>query len=146
MIEGEKSQSIEAPAERLWAIIADVEAYPQWHPFFASVDVTGHDGDGRAIRARCMHKTPAGDLHTEIAFAYDPEAEVEASRAGGDLKDMRGTFSLTSAGGATVVTHRLVVDPGFKLGLLLRGPVADRVRDSVLNGALKGIAAQAAGG
>ncbi|HEY5142659.1 MAG TPA: SRPBCC family protein [Solirubrobacteraceae bacterium] len=145
MIEGEKSETITAPAERIWAIISNVEAYPQWHPFFASVDVTGRDGDGRATRARCMHKTPAGDLHTEIAFTYDPQSEVEAARAGGDLKDMQGIFRLTSDGGATVVTHRLVVDPGFKLGLLLRGPVADRVRESVLNGALRGIAAQAAG-
>ncbi len=145
MIKGEKTETIAASPDRVWAIVSDVESYPRWHPFFASVDVTGHDGDGRATRARCMHKTPAGNLHTEIAFTYDPESEVEAARAGGDLKDMQGTFQLTSKGGATVVTHRLVVDPGFKLGLLLRGAVADRVRDSVLNGALRGIAAQAAG-
>ena len=146
MIEGEKTETIAAKHDRIWAIVADVEAYPQWHPFFAAVDVTGRDGDGRATRARCTHRTPVGNLHTEIAFAYDPESEVEAARAGGDLKDMRGTFRLTAKGDATVVTHRHVVDPGFKLGLLLRGHVADRVRESVLNGALKGIAAQAAGG
>jgi len=146
MIEGEKTETIAASHDRIWAIVADVEAYPQWHPFFAAVDVTGRDGDGRATRARCTHRTPVGNLHTEIAFAYDPESEVEAARAGGDLKDMRGTFRLTAKGDATIVTHRLVVDPGFKLGLLLRGHVADRVRESVLNGALTGIAVQAAGG
>ncbi len=144
MIEGEKSRTIEASPEQVWAIVADVAGYPRWHPFFAAVAVSGQDGDGRATRANCTHKTPVGVLHTEIAFTYDPESEVEAARAGGDLKEMRGTFRVQEHGGATIVTHHLVVDPGFKLGLLLHGSVADRVRESVLAGALNGIAGQVA--
>ena len=38
------------------------------------------------------------------------------------------------------MTHRLLIDPGMRLGLLLRGPVEDRVRNSVLNGAESGLA------
>jgi ribosome-associated toxin RatA of RatAB toxin-antitoxin module len=144
MIEGEQSRAIDAPAERIWAIVADVAAYPRWHPFFATVDVRASDSEGRATSAQCTHRTPAGVLHTQIAFGYDPESEVRATRAGGDLKDLRGIFRVSEQSGATVVTHHLVVDPGFKLGLLLRGPVADRVRESVLRGALDGIAARAA--
>ena len=42
--------------------------------------------------------------------------------------------------GVSVVTHDLRVDPGFRLGLLLRGPVEERVRTRVLDGALDGLA------
>jgi hypothetical protein len=52
---------------------------------------------------------------------------------------MSGLFELREEGSATVVTHRLLVDPGFRLGLLLRGPVEEKVRNSVLNGALTGL-------
>ncbi len=146
MIEGHKSETVNAPAERLWEIIADFESYPQWHPFFASVDVTERDGDERVARAKCAHGTPAGTLHTDIAVTYDPQTSVEAARAGGDLKAMSGTFTLEDQGEVTIVTHHLIVDPGFKLGLLLRGPAADKVRNSVLNGALNGILRQAGAG
>ncbi|HVP03812.1 MAG TPA: SRPBCC family protein [Solirubrobacteraceae bacterium] len=144
MIQGEKSQAIEAPPDRIWAIVADIATYPRWHPFFSTVDVSGRDPAGRATRAACAHPTPVGVLHTQIAITYDPVSQVEAVRAGGDLKAMRGTFVLEAADGATLVTHRLVVDPGFRLGLLLHGRVADRVRESVLAGALNGLAAQVA--
>ncbi len=146
MIEGTKTETVKAPAERVWEIISDFERYPEWHPFFSTVEVTERDGEQRVARAKCTHGTPVGDLHTEITVAYDPQISVKAARAGGDLDAMSGQFTLDDQGKVTVVTHHLIVDPGFKLGLLLRGSVEDRVRNSVLNGALDGIARQAAAG
>ena len=37
----------------------------------------------------------------------------------------------------------LEVDPGFKLGLLLKGPVADSLRDRILQGMLDGLKTRA---
>ena len=140
MLDGERSAKIDASVSAVYAVVADLPGYVHWHPFFASVDVLDTDDEGRASKATCTHPTPVATLKTEMRFSYDPENGIEAERTGGDLKAMLGTFHLQSADGSTIVTHRIVVDPGMRLGLLLRGPVEDKVRESVLNGALTGLA------
>ena len=145
MLQGRQSLVIAAPAEELWAILTDVADYPRWHPFFAAVRVERRDAGGLVERARCRHQTPAGELSTEVAFSYEPARIVRVERVGGDLKSLRASFELEPGGEQTTVTHELAADPGFKLGLLLRGPVADRVRDKVIGGALDGLAARAGG-
>jgi ribosome-associated toxin RatA of RatAB toxin-antitoxin module len=140
MLEAERTWTVKATVEAVYAVIADVERYPDWHPFFATVDVLERDDEKRAVRATCTHPTPVATLTTEITFTYDPLAEVEARRAEGDLKDIRGLFTVKAQDALSVVTHRLLVDPGMRLGMLLRGPVEDRVRNSVLNGAESGLA------
>ncbi len=140
MLEAERTWTVEAPFEAVYAIVADVERYPEWHPFFGSVDVLERDGDGRAVRAACTHPTPVATLKTEITYTYAPQTEVEARRAEGDLKDILGLFTVEAQDAISVVTHRLLVDPGMRLGMLLRGPVEDKVRNSVLNGAESGLA------
>ena len=140
MLEAERTWTVDASVDAVYAVIADVERYPDWHPFFATVDVLERDDEKRAVRATCTHPTPVATLTTEIIFTYDPLAEVEARRAEGDLKDMQGLFTVKAQDALSVVTHRLLVDPGMRLGMLLRGPVEDRVRNSVLNGAESGLA------
>ena len=144
MIRGEQHATIEAPPAVVWEVVSDLEAYPDWHPFFASVAVRDRDADGRARTARCTHGTPVGTLTTELEMRYADGAEAEARRTAGDFKRMSGVFALRAEGAVTIVTHRLVVDPGLRLGLLLRGPVEEKVRNSVLNGALSGLARAAA--
>jgi hypothetical protein len=58
-----------------------------------------------------------------------------------------GAFDLAAAGpGRTLASFRLDVDPGRKLGLLLRGALADRLRDHVLGGMLDGLRRRAESG
>ena len=140
MLKGERTWSVDATVEEVYAVIADVERYPEWHPFFASVDVEDRDHEDRVAGARCTHPTPVATLTTEITFAYDPGAEVRAQRESGDMRNLDGRFIVDVRDEVTVVTHRLLVDPGMKLGLLLRGPVEEKVRNSVLNGAESGLA------
>lgn len=140
MLKGERTWTVEASVEEVYAVIADVERYPDWHPFFATVDVEDRDGEDRVETARCTHPTPVATLTTEITFTYEPGAEVRARRDSGDMKDLDGRFLVDVKDKVTVVTHKLLVDPGMKLGLLLRGPVEEKVRNSVLNGAESGLA------
>lgn len=146
MLKAERTWNVEAPVDAVYAILADVERYPDWHPFFGSVDVLDRDHEKRAVRATCTHPTPVATLTTEITFTYDPQAQVDARRADGDLKDLHGLFTVEEQDALSVVTHRLLVDPGMRLGMLLRGPVEERVRNSVLNGAESGLAKALAGG
>jgi len=140
MLKGERTWTVEASVEAVYAVIAEVERYPDWHPFFATVDVEDRDGEDRVASARCTHPTPVATLKTEVVFAYEHGTQVSARRQSGDMKDLDGRFSVKVQDGVTAVTHRLLVDPGMKLGLLLRGPVEEKVRNSVLNGAQSGLA------
>lgn len=140
MLRAERTWTVDAAAEAVYAVIAEVELYPDWHPFFSAVEVDRRDGERRATSARCTHPTPVAELTTEIEFSYTPGSEVRARRLSGDLRDLDGRFSVRPDGGGAQVTHLLLVDPGVRLGLVLRGPVEQRVRESVLNGAERGLA------
>jgi len=139
VLEGEKTQTVAAPPHAVWEIVSDLEGYPDWHPFFSDVDVLERGDDGRVARAACKHGTPIGTLKTEVEVRYDDEDSVTAKSTKGDIKQFVGAFDLARDGDGTSVTFRLVVDPGTRLGLVLRGPVEDRVRQSVLNGAFTGL-------
>ncbi|CAB4865158.1 unannotated protein [freshwater metagenome] len=141
MLEGERTVTIPAAAADVWAVIGDLAGYPAWHPFFAAVEVVVRDPQGRVSQARCEHPTPAGALRTELRLAYEEHTSLEVTRSAGDMKAMAASFLLHPVGDGTAVTHRIRVDPGMRLGLLLRGPVEERVRERILTGALDGLAA-----
>jgi ribosome-associated toxin RatA of RatAB toxin-antitoxin module len=145
VLSGRRTITIEESPDAVLAVIADVERYPEWHPFFLTVQPSARDPEQRVVRADCTHNASVTTLSTELAFEYAPE-RVSARRIGGDLSSLDGTFEIEERAGASVVTHNLRVDPGFRLGLLLRGPVEQRVRTRVLDGALDGLAAYVAGG
>lgn len=140
MLAGQRSLAIDAPVADVLVVLADVVRYSDWHPFFERVRATGHDARGRIATADCRHNASVTMLNTTLAFTYSPDG-VAARRTGGDLRELEGVFDVSEQDGAALVTHRLRVDPGLKLGLLLRGPVEERVRERVLGGALDGLSA-----
>ena len=139
MLNADRTETIAATPEQVWAVIADVAGYTEWHPFFTTVDVRGRDADGRVLLAACSHATSVVTLHTELRFIYADGVSVQASGKGQDLKSMVGGFELRADGDGVALRHTLAVDPGFKIGLLLRGPVEERVRNGVLDGAFRGV-------
>ena len=142
MLQGQKSVTIDAAARDVLAVLSDVENYPQWHPFFLSVRATGRDGENRVVAADCRHNASVTTLSTTLEFVHAADS-VTARRTGGDMRALEGEFEVQEQDGISLVTHRLRVDPGMKLGLLLRGPVEERVRTRVLEGALDGLSERA---
>lgn len=142
MLNADRTETIAATLEAVWAVVADVEGYTDWHPFFTEVDVRERDEGGRVMVAACSHATSVVTLHTELRFAYEEGIGVRAAGTGRDLKSMAGTFELLNGGAGVALRHTLTVDPGLKLGLLLRGPVEERVRRGVLDGAFRGVREQ----
>lgn len=142
MLTGQRSLAIDAPLATVLAVLTDVLSYPQWHPFFERVRATGHDARGRVVTADCRHNAGVATLNTTLTFSHGEDV-VAARRTGGDLRELEGVFEVVEQDGMALVTHRLRVDPGLKLGLVLRGPVEERVRERVLTGALNGLSEKA---
>jgi carbon monoxide dehydrogenase subunit G len=138
----DRTETIAATPEQVWALIADVEGYGDWHPFFSDAQVHDRDDAGRVTRAAFSHPTSVVTLHTELRFTYEDGVAVRATGKGKDLKSMAGGFEMEAADDGVALRHTISVDPGMKIGLLLRGPVEERVRNGVLNGAFRGVREQ----
>jgi ribosome-associated toxin RatA of RatAB toxin-antitoxin module len=141
MLQGTKTAVVPADPAAVYAVVADVERYPEWQSFVAEVDVLERDGEGRPSLVAARLDAKATVINARLRYAYDEPSGVRWSYEHGDVKDVRGSFVLAAADGGTAVTYDVAVDPGFKLGLLLRGPVEERVRARVLDGTLDELAA-----
>ena len=140
MIRGDQSTEIEASPETAFAVASDLERYPEWQDFLQRVSVREHDADGRATLVQAEADAKVTSLKIVLRVTRDEPRRVAWRSEGGDVKAINGAFDLAEAGpGRTRATFSLEVDPGFKLGLLLKGPVADRLRDRVLDGMLGGL-------
>jgi ribosome-associated toxin RatA of RatAB toxin-antitoxin module len=140
MIRGEQSTEIDASSEAVFAIASDLERYPEWQDFLQRVSATERDADGRATLVDAEADAKVTSLKLRLRATRDKPRRVAWRAEGGDVKGLNGAFDLAEAGpGRTRATFGLEVDPGFKLGLLLKGPVADRLRDRVLIGMLDGL-------
>jgi demethylmenaquinone methyltransferase / 2-methoxy-6-polyprenyl-1,4-benzoquinol methylase len=70
----EAEVEIEAPAERVWAVLTDFGAYPQWNPFMA--EVHGEARVGATLRAR-LAAPRAPRLHVRLRVTkVDPPHEL----------------------------------------------------------------------
>ncbi|MEA2289937.1 MAG: hypothetical protein QOD55_1934 [Solirubrobacteraceae bacterium] len=140
MISGEQSTEIAAEPEVVFAILSDLERYPEWQEFLQRVTVRERDADGRPTLVDAEADAKVKALHLTLRCTHEPTHRVAWRSEGGDVKELTGAFELADAGpGRTRVRFRLEVDPGRRLGLLLRGAVGDRLRDRVLGGMLDGL-------
>jgi ribosome-associated toxin RatA of RatAB toxin-antitoxin module len=142
MIRGERSIEIGASPEAVFAVASDLERYPEWQDFLNRVEVRERDADGRATLVEADAKVT--QLKILLRATREEPRRVAWRSEKGDLKALSGAFDLAEAGpGRTRATFGLEVDPGFKLGLLLKGPVADSLRDRILQGMLDGLKTRA---
>jgi len=146
MIRGEQSTEIDASPEAVFAVASDLERYPEWQDFLQRVTVRERDAEGRASLVDAEADAKVMQVKLKIRASRDEPRRVAWRAEGGDLKAMSGAFDIAEAGaGRTRATFGLEVDPGFKLGLLLKGPVADRLRERILTGMLDGLKRRAEG-
>ena len=146
MIRGEQSTDVGAGPETVFAVASDLERYPEWQDFLQRVSVTERDADGHPVLVEAEADAKVTSLRLVLRATRTPPTTVAWGSEGGDVKALSGAFDLAPAGdGRTRATFALEVDPGFKLGLLLRGGVGDRLRDRILNGMLDGLRRRAEG-
>jgi uncharacterized membrane protein len=140
LITGERSVEIDAPIEQVFAIAADIERAPEWQGSLQEVDVESRDGDGRPEVVDTVNDAKVKQVRTRLRFSYEEPTAIRWVQEKGEVKSLRGWWELEDLGdGRTRATYALEVDPGRMLGLLLRGPVLDQVRDLLLGNAAEGL-------
>lgn len=131
---GTKSIEVEAPIEACWALAVDVESAPEWQSGLEGMTVLDTDEAGRPTKCETSSDIKVRVVKTIVRFTYQEPNRVSWSQEKGDLKSLDGAWELEDLGGGrTKVTYTLDGDPGRVLGMLIRGPVEDKVRDVMVN-------------
>jgi uncharacterized membrane protein len=144
---GSASIEIDAPIDRVWAVCADVGSAPAWQKGLDDMVVLELDGSGRVLVAESVSDAKVRTIRSRVRFSYDPPRRVSWRQESGELKRLDGAWELEDLGAArTRATYRLDGDPGRVLGMLLRGPAADRVLQVLVGGRPEELKARLAAG
>ena len=131
---GEASTEIDAPIDAVWAVVEDVASAPEWQEGLDRMEPLERDGQGRVLVADSTTDAKVRQVTTRVRFEYEPPRRVRWTQEKGDLKSLVGAWELEDLGGRTRATYRLEGDPGRVLGMLVRGPVEDKLRAVLVNG------------
>jgi uncharacterized membrane protein len=139
-IKGEKTVEIDAPIDRCFAIAADIDNAPDWQGSLKDVEVLGRDADGRAELVETASDAKVKTVKSRLRFSYEEPTRITWAQEKGETKSLNGWWDFEDLGeGRTRASYGLDVDPGRMLGMLLRGPVQDQVRNFLLGGAAEGL-------
>jgi len=132
---GSASDEIDAPLERVWAVIEDVMAAPEWQGGLDRVVALEHDADGRPTLVDSEADIRVRRVRSRVRIRYEPPTRLSWVQEQGDLKSVEAIWELEDLGnGRTRVRYRFDADPGRVLGLVIRGPVLAATRVIFVNG------------
>jgi carbon monoxide dehydrogenase subunit G len=131
---GTGSIEIDAPLERVWAVVEDVLAAPEWQGGLVAITALEHDREGRPTLVESESDIKVRHVKTQVRFSYEPPTRLSWAQEKGDLKSLEGSWALEDLGdGRTRATFSLDGDPGRVLGMLVRGPVESAIRAMFVN-------------
>jgi ribosome-associated toxin RatA of RatAB toxin-antitoxin module len=132
-ITGSSTSEIHAPIDTVWALVEDVEKAPDWQGGLKAVRALDRDADGRAVRVEADTDAKVKTITSTVRFTYDGPGELRWTQEKGELKSVDGSWELEDLGGErTRATYRLEVELGRMLGMVIRGPMVDLLRDMLV--------------
>ena len=129
----------ELDAESLFAVVTDLESYPEWVDGRKSVVVEDGDEDGLPTKARFALQSFGQEITYVLAYSYDGIARVGWTLVeSDDVKTLDGAYEFFDLeGGGTAVEYSLVVEPNFPVPKLLRRQVEKQITSSALKALVK---------
>jgi uncharacterized protein YndB with AHSA1/START domain len=128
---------IDAPPERVMAVIVDFEDYPTWVQGMKRVEFVERGSDGRAEQVHFDLDAGVKDSYT-LAYDYADEHTLRWRLVEGKLmRAMDGTYELTANDAGTHVTYRLAVDLAIPMIGMLRRKAEKVIIDTALKGLKK---------
>ncbi|WP_320671236.1 type II toxin-antitoxin system RatA family toxin [Patulibacter defluvii] len=132
-LKGTASAELDAPIARVWDVIADIATIGEWQGTMDGVRVLDRDPDGRALTARFEIDAKVRVLKATIRFRHEQPTRLSWRQESGDLASMDGSWTLEDLGGdRTRATYALDIDPGFGLGMFVRGEVEQKLRERLV--------------
>ncbi len=130
---GSSTAEIQAPVDQVWAVLQDVERAPEWQGGLKTLRALERDGEGRAIRCETETDVKVRSVKSTVRISYDGTTRLRMEQEKGDLKSLYGTWQLEDRGAErTRATYSLEVELGRLLGMVIRGPLIDLLRDMLI--------------
>ncbi len=130
------SITISAPPEKVMAVIADFESYPEWADQINAVEVVDPGAGGRAGQVRFT--MDAGVIKDTYTLDYDWAADdrsVSWSLVKGQIQKVQnGAYELVGDEDSTTVTYRLSVEVNVPMIGMLRRKAEKVIIDTALKG------------
>ncbi|RKS74632.1 polyketide cyclase/dehydrase/lipid transport protein [Actinomadura pelletieri DSM 43383] len=130
------SITVEAGKAEIMAVIADLEAYPEWANGIRGCTVQETGADGRASRAKVTFD--GGPVSDTVGLAYtwedDDRVTWELVEAGSVVTGLHGSYTLDVRGSSTEVVYELAVDVRIPLPGLVKRQAEKRIVGSALKG------------
>ena len=121
---GSASAEVDAPLERVWAVVQDVMAAPEWQGGLEEVLALERDADGRPTLVDSVVDIKVTRVRSRVRIRYERPTRISWVQEHGDVKSVGAVWELADLGnGRTRVSYRFDADPGRVLGLVIRGPV-----------------------
>jgi carbon monoxide dehydrogenase subunit G len=140
---GTSTAEIDAPLEQVWALVEDVEKAPEWQGGVKGMHGLEHDDEGRATLCEAETDAKVRTVTSIVRFEYDGPTTLRWSQEKGDLKSVEGSWELEDLGSdRTRATYTIDAELGRMLGMVIRGPLVDLLRQ-MLAGARAGELKQA---
>ncbi len=130
---GSSTAEINAPLEQVWAVVEDVETAADWQGGLKSITALERDGEGHAVLCHSESDAKVRTIKSTVRFTYAGPTQLSWSQEKGELKSADGSWELEDLGdGRTRATYALDVDLGRMLGMVIRGPLVDMLRNMLV--------------
>lgn len=132
-----ESQSIriDAAPEDIYAVIIDMESYPEWADGVKKVEVLDTDEQGRPLRVRFEVDARVMDVSYVLAYQHDEPNRLSWELVEGEqIETLDGTYDLRGDGSSTEVTYSLEVDVDLPLPGFMKKRAARVIMDTGLKG------------
>jgi ribosome-associated toxin RatA of RatAB toxin-antitoxin module len=137
-LSGSSTAEINAPLQRVWELIEDVEAAPQWQGGVKGMHAIERDDQGRAVLCEVETDAKVRTVKSTVRFVYTGPQALTWRQEKGELKSVDGSWKLEDLGGdRTRATYAIEADLGRMLGMVIRGPLVGVLQD-MLAGARAG--------
>ena len=130
---------IDAPAEALYDVAADIASYPEWATGVKEVEVLESTSEGLVERARFVLEGFVKEIEYVLRYTHD-RPNVLSWVAVEDSKDVRmleGSYTFNNVDGATEVVYALTVEPNFTIPGFLRRQAEKQIVTTALRGLRK---------
>ncbi|MDH6195775.1 ribosome-associated toxin RatA of RatAB toxin-antitoxin module [Mycobacterium frederiksbergense] len=125
-----KTVEVEAPAEKIMAIVADFEAYPQWNPEIKGCWILARYNDGRPSQLRLDVEIQGQSGVFITAVYYPAENQIYTVLQQGDhFTKQEQRFSIVPLGASTL----LQVDLEVETKMPIPGPMVKKLIGETLD-------------
>lgn len=132
---------IDASAESLYDVAADVASYPEWIGGVKEVEILQNNAEGRVDRARFVLDIGIKEISYVLQYTHDRPGTLSwIADQNEDLKSLEGSYQFKESEGSTEVVYSLAVEPNFKFPGFLRRQAEKQIVTTALRGLRKRVA------